>query len=108
MAELIRYDLCDRLATVTLHRLDKRNALHHRLVTELKGALAEAAVRVVVLTGAGKIFSAGADLDTQTPHHNAAGNVPDESAPLGKGNTWGVIAFCSAFKSWSRVKGLRM
>ncbi len=42
MSELIRYDVCDRVATVTLHRPDKRNALHHRLVAELKGALADA------------------------------------------------------------------
>ena len=55
MAERIRYDVCDRVATVPWHRPDKRNALHHRLVAEHKGALAEAAVRVVVLTGAGKI-----------------------------------------------------
>ena len=34
-AELIRYDVCERVITVTLHRPDKRNALHHRLVAEL-------------------------------------------------------------------------
>ena len=83
MAELIRYDVCDRVATVTLHRPDKRNALNHRLVAELKGALAEAAadaaVRVVVLTGAGKVFSAGADLaalEAATPMQNAAEDHP--------------------------------
>ena len=52
--------------TLTLNRPDKRNALSAGLVGELKEALAEAAaddgVRVVVLTGAGKAFSAGADL----------------------------------------------
>ena len=80
MSELIRYDVCDRVATVTLHRPDKRNALNHRLVAEPKGALAEAAVRVVVLTGAGKVFSAGADLaalealQAATPMLNAAEN----------------------------------
>lgn len=52
--------------TLTLNRPDKRNALSADLVAALKDALAEAAdddgVRVVVLTGAGKAFSAGADL----------------------------------------------
>ncbi len=52
--------------TLTLNRPDKRNALSADLVTALKDALAEAAtddaVRVIVLTGAGKAFSAGADL----------------------------------------------
>ena len=86
MAELIRYDVCDRVATVTLHRPDKRNVLNHRLVAEPKGALAEAAaeaaVRVVVLTGAAKVFSAGADLaalealQAATPMLNAAENHP--------------------------------
>ncbi len=48
MSELIRYDVCDRVATVTLHRPDKRNALNHRLVAEPKGALAEAAAEAAV------------------------------------------------------------
>lgn len=49
-----------------LNRPDKRNALNADLVTELKEALGAAAqaddVRVVVLTGKGSAFSAGADL----------------------------------------------
>ena len=52
--------------TLTLDRPDVRNALNAELVGRLKDALAEAAtdasVRVVVLTGRGKAFSAGADL----------------------------------------------
>jgi len=52
--------------TLTLNRPEVRNALDAALVAALTDALAEAAaeegVRVVVLTGAGKAFSAGADL----------------------------------------------
>lgn len=52
--------------TITLNRPDKRNALNTDLVAELRLALEEAAVnhavRCVVLTGAGDVFSAGADL----------------------------------------------
>jgi len=55
------------VATITLNRPDKRNAFDdalirrlHEVVTE---ANADATVRVVVLTGVGKIFSAGADLE---------------------------------------------
>lgn len=55
-----------RLATITLNRPDKRNALNAAMVSALRAALEEAAtdpaVRVVVLTGAGAVFSAGADL----------------------------------------------
>ncbi len=66
MADLIQYAVHDRVATVTLNRPDKRNALSSALVTTLRDALDDAAAdddaRVVVLTGAGKAFSAGADL----------------------------------------------
>ena len=52
--------------TLTLDRPEKRNAMSAGLVEHLTEALAEAdaddAVRVVVLTGNGRAFSAGADL----------------------------------------------
>jgi len=54
------------VATITLARPDKRNALSIALrdeVSEAIGALAlDAAVKVIVLTGAGDVFSAGFDL----------------------------------------------
>src|SRR3990170_1248141 len=54
-------------ARVTLARPDKRNALSVALRDEVSDALAalaaDPAVRVVVLTGAGSVFSAGFDLD---------------------------------------------
>ncbi|CAN5541140.1 enoyl-CoA hydratase-related protein [soil metagenome] len=53
--------------TLTLNRPDRRNALNGELVDalieELVAAGQNAAVRVVVLTGSGTAFSAGADLD---------------------------------------------
>jgi len=55
------------VARITLTRPDKRNALSTALrdeVTRALGALAaDLAVKVVVLTGAGSVFSAGFDLD---------------------------------------------
>ena len=57
----------DGVATLTLDRPDKRNALSIRLRDELTSRLArwqdDASVRVVVLTGAGRAFCAGFDLD---------------------------------------------
>lgn len=52
------------LWTVTLNRPDKANALTEAMLTELAD-IAEAATeaRVLVLTGTGKVFSAGADLE---------------------------------------------
>lgn len=54
------------VATVTLNRADKRNALDSMMVEGVTLAIAELerddAVRVIVITGAGKDFCAGADL----------------------------------------------
>lgn len=62
--------LCDRngpVATVTLNRPDRRNALSTELLKLLRLTIAELAgdpvVRVIVVTGAGGAFSVGADLD---------------------------------------------
>jgi methylglutaconyl-CoA hydratase len=66
MPDLLLRERSGRILTLTLHRPDKRNALSADLVAALRDALgdaeADAGVRVVVLTGAGKAFSAGADL----------------------------------------------
>jgi hypothetical protein len=55
------------ILTLTLDRPEKRNALSSALIDALRRALEtadlDAGVRVVVLTGAGKDFCAGADLD---------------------------------------------
>ena len=65
--ESLLYDVADHVATITINRPERRNALSWTVMTELRGAFAQAKadpeVRVVVLTGAGdKAFSAGADL----------------------------------------------
>ena len=63
---MLRTDQKNSVLNLTLKRPDKRNALSANLVTALKDALAEAAddnaIRVIVLTGEGRAFSAGADL----------------------------------------------
>jgi len=62
---MIALDRADGLWTVTLDRPDKANALTEEMLTELAG-IAEAAhgeARALILTGAGKVFSAGADLE---------------------------------------------
>lgn len=60
-------DVADHVATLTINRPDKRNALSWTLMGQLRSALAELkadrSVRVLVLTGAGdRAFCAGADL----------------------------------------------
>lgn len=62
----IRYQVQNRIAYITLNRPEKRNALNAETVSELKEAFSLAAqhddVKVIVLTGEGKAFCAGADL----------------------------------------------
>ncbi len=63
----IRYAAGDRVARVTLHRPEKRNALDTLMIEELTTAFHAASrdpgVKVVVLGAAGKAFCAGADLE---------------------------------------------
>ncbi|MGH3343097.1 MAG: enoyl-CoA hydratase/isomerase family protein [Carbonactinosporaceae bacterium] len=63
---VIRYELSDGVATVTLDRPDAMNALDTALKEGLRDRLAEASgnpdVRAVVLTGSGRSFSVGQDL----------------------------------------------
>ena len=62
----IQYEVRDRVGIITLNRPEKRNALSHELVTELKEAFRMAAddtlVKVVILRANGEAFCAGADL----------------------------------------------
>src|SRR5690606_36867475 len=64
--ELIAYHSENRVATITLNRPEKRNALNFQVVAELKEAFQraanDAAVKVVILKATGKVFCAGADL----------------------------------------------
>lgn len=66
MADTIRYDVEGRVATVTLMRPEKLNAITSQLQDELLDALHEAegdpAVHVAIVTGAGRGFSAGYDV----------------------------------------------
>jgi enoyl-CoA hydratase/carnithine racemase len=66
----------DGVATLTLNRPEKRNAWNRQMGIEIRQALREAdaddAVRAVVVTGAGKDFCVGADLE-------GAGKVFDEA-----------------------------
>src|SRR5690349_7807124 len=62
----ILYAAADRIATITLNRPDSLNAYTDRMATSIKRAFADAAqdpsVRVILLTGAGRGFCAGADM----------------------------------------------
>jgi methylglutaconyl-CoA hydratase len=62
----IEYSVVDRIGWITLNRPEKRNALSHHLVAELKTAFElakeDSSVKVIVLRANGEAFCAGADL----------------------------------------------
>ena len=69
MAEVVLYERRGPAAWVTLNRPDKLNAISGEVVTRLrecwKQAIEDDEVKVVVLTGAGRAFSAGYDISEE-------------------------------------------
>jgi enoyl-CoA hydratase/carnithine racemase len=67
MSDLVAYEASDGVALLTFNRPERGNAWTGRLEAEYRRALAVAeaddAVRVIVLTGAGRQFCVGADRD---------------------------------------------
>ena len=67
MSEVVLFEVADGVATVTLNRPDRLNAWTGELERAYFGALDECAaredVRAIVVTGAGRGFCAGADMD---------------------------------------------
>ena len=65
-SETVRYNTREAVAVITLNRPDALNAMTVEMRDCLKGALSKAendeTVRVVILTGSGRAFCAGADL----------------------------------------------
>lgn len=72
--QFLTFGVADRIATITVNRPDKLNALSDATIAELGVAIDEARARddvgAVILTGAGRAFVAGADISElhgQTP-----------------------------------------
>jgi enoyl-CoA hydratase/carnithine racemase len=76
------------LVTITLNRPEKLNAINFRMHAELQQACRDLAddaeARVVIVTGAGRAFSAGADLggSTSDPNRPALASATAERSPL--------------------------
>jgi enoyl-CoA hydratase / 3-hydroxyacyl-CoA dehydrogenase len=64
--QLVRSDVANGIATITINRPDALNALNEEVVAQLErafdGAGSDAAIRGIVIAGAGKAFVAGADI----------------------------------------------
>src|SRR5215831_8448044 len=66
MYDTLTYGVDSRIATITVNRPDKLNALNARVIAELGHAIdaarSDANVAGIILTGAGRAFVAGADI----------------------------------------------
>ena len=86
--ETIRYEVEDRVATITFDRPDKLNAVSPQMARELRDAFERAegddAVWTIVVTGAGRAFCAGADVSGVRPD----GKVPHEGRYLSSFAEW--------------------
>jgi len=73
--EAIEYSAADGVARIVLNRPERLNAINRRLISDLREAVIAAnedsGVRVMVLSGAGRAFCAGYDLDWGTRAEDA-------------------------------------
>lgn len=85
MYESIRYDVRDQIATIALDRPEKLNAytpeMGEEVVAAFRRARNDVNVRVVILTGEGRAFCAGVDLDCFRAH--MSGETPRSGPTLG-------------------------
>ena len=89
----IKYDVADKIATITLNRPDKLNAFTGVMMAEMISAFdkadADDNVRVVIVTGAGRGFCAGADLSAgaKTFDYESRTDRPEKAGvPMKNGN----------------------
>lgn len=84
--KVTQYAVHDRIATITLDRPHRLNAWTGRMHTEYRAAVQEAeddpGVRVLVVTGAGRGFCAGADAAALDQHREAGAYDDGVRSPL--------------------------
>ena len=72
MSVVLTFEKRNAVAILTLNRPEKLNALNNELINSIVDALdlieLDGSVRAVVITGAGRAFSAGADITAFQPH----------------------------------------
>jgi enoyl-CoA hydratase/carnithine racemase len=83
---VVLYEVKDRIATLTFNRPDRLNAFNAEMAAALRQAMEKAArdegVRVIILTGAGRGFCAGADMERLSGTAGSGGaNLAREAPP---------------------------
>jgi enoyl-CoA hydratase/carnithine racemase len=90
---VIRYEVVDGIATITIDRPERRNALSRQLVGELLAAFQRVTdddeVRVAILTGAGGVFCSGTDMSA--PDEIDPAHVDWWSDMAGDGWWWPIV-----------------
>ena len=93
---VVLYESCDHVATITLNRPDKRNAINEPMSSGLRAAwerLARSEDRVAILTGAGQqAFSAGVDL--HEPPNSLVDCLPGVGLELDKPIIAAISGWC--------------
>ena len=91
--ETLLYDVNDKVATITLNRPDKLNAISYTMVREITEAAWEAEndpnVWTVVVTGKGRALCAGADV----------GQMPSNNVGTNSEVIWGE-SYLNSMKQW--------
>lgn len=84
--QTILLEVADSVATITLNRPDRLNAFTAQMHAEIRDALdrveVPGAARVLVITGAGRGFSAGQDLSESSTTQSTGSGSPDVSRTL--------------------------
>lgn len=100
--QAVLYEKSDHVATITLNRPEALNAFSTQLRTDLFDALkeseADSDVRCVIITGAGRAFSAGADVKRwdQNIEQNAEAAEPPSTLVLPRGPDEGMGTYIMA------------
>jgi enoyl-CoA hydratase/carnithine racemase len=97
--EQIRYEVADNVLTLTMNRPDRLNAWTPTMLTELLEAFdrsdADDDVRVVIITGAGRGFCAGADLEAGGSTFDYRERGVEDDVPRDGGGQFTLRVFAS-------------
>ncbi|MFC0588185.1 enoyl-CoA hydratase/isomerase family protein [Novosphingobium aquiterrae] len=91
------YAVADHVATITLNRPERMNTISSAMLDELTATLVRAnedeAVRVVILTGTGRAFCAGLDLNEASSGQGIGGGTRKAPATIDLRNTPPTVLF---------------
>src|SRR2546422_10716839 len=111
MYEEIIYEVEDPVATITINRPERLNALTARTQVELKHAMIAAerdeSVVGIILTGAGRAFSAGADMRSLAEIAERRGIEQDESLAQMESESRGREGDPELRVTWSFIPSLK-